>query len=402
MTDLYTLAKQDYDEDVEFEILPSTARLALKGPSRALNALLERAEAVAPVKPVVPNTQWIQLEAHGPEVGSLAFVRASANDGEVTMSTQSDELEVLREGSVLLPRKVAQIVKLAPEATVSLTVIGSSCVVRSGRAQWTVATPVGDALPPRPDTAAIVQFPIARTALLRALRVVQLVLAKGGSRAALQQALVREGKITASDAGRLHQVLVEGLPAEFETTLPIRVVDELVRACLASTVETVFLGSDELRVVAAVGRDDIVGQRMMVGYPNIEALVLQPAFTNDSSVTVKTGELVDAVKRARVNADPTTSAVTLDLTPASHGWQMVVTTIDRDGNSSREPIPAEWQGPKKGASFTVQHKSLLELIAGAGTETISFRVSVGTKTKKYPLLVETGSFTGVLQQVMVL
>jgi DNA polymerase III sliding clamp (beta) subunit (PCNA family) len=402
MTDLYDLAQKTYDEDIEFEILPSTARLAIKGPTASLNLLLERAAAVAPTKPIVANTEWIQLEALGAEAGSLAFVRASANDGEVTMSTQHDDLEVLRQGSVLLPRKVADVVKLAPEGTVSLTVIGNSCVVRSGRAQWTIATPVGEALPPRPDTSGVVLHPLARAAFIRALRVVRLAISTGGSRAALQQALVREGKLTASDSGRLHQVVVDDLPANLEMTIPVRMIDEMIRAGLASKEEILFLGADDFRIVCQIGKDDIVASRMMTGYPNVESLVLQPAFTNDSMLTVMSAELVAAVKRARVNADPTTSAVTLDLTPISGGWALVVTTIDRDGNSSREPLTVGWHGKAKGGSWTVQHKSLLELVAGASQSSVTFRVAVGTKTKKYPLLVETGTFTGVLQQVLVL
>jgi DNA polymerase III sliding clamp (beta) subunit (PCNA family) len=402
LTDLYALGQQEYGEDVEFEILPATARIAVKGPTAALSTLLQRAALVAPTKATVPNTEWLQLEAIGAAGGRLAFVRSSAFDGAVTMSTQDDSLEVLREGSVLLPRKVADVVKLAPEDTISLTVLGSSCVVRSGRAQWTIATPVGDALPPRPDTTGLEMHPIPRVPFIRALRVARLAISSGGSRAALQQALVRDGKITASDAGRLHQSRVSGLPEDLTLTIPVRLMDEIIRAGLDSQEETIFLGGDNFKVACTIGLDEIVGQRQLVGYPNVESLVLQPAFTNDASLTVSSAELIDAVKRARVNADPTTSAVTLEVVPGGSGWLLMVTTIDRDGNSSKEPLNAVWEGPKKGGSFTVQHKSLLELIAGAARPEMTFRVSPGSKTKRFPLLVETESFVGVLQQVLLL
>lgn len=402
MTDLYALATTEWEEGVEFEVLPATARLAVTGPTSALLYLVDRAAQVTPTKAVIPGTEWLQIEAESPE-GSLPFVRTSATDGQLTMSTQSDALEVRREGSVLLPaKKLADVLKLAPEETVSLVVIGATATVRSGRAQWTLAAPAGDALPPRPDTKGIVLEPVPRYDLLYALRAVRLAVSTTEARPALMQALVRDQKVTGSDGGRLHQMLVKSLPARFDLTLPVRLIDEMIRALRDTKVDTIFLGHDELRVVVTVGNDEIVSQRVMLGYPDAEGLILGPAAMADRAMTVNTIELVDAVKRIRVAADPDLATVALEVAPSSKGeWMLIVTALDRNGNSAKEPVRiSKWTGPNKPQRFTVAHKSLLELLAAAMVVDVTLEAGPDTKTKKYPLLVRTETFTGVLQQAL--
>jgi DNA polymerase-3 subunit beta len=401
VTDLYALSQHEWEEGVEFEVLPATARLAVAGPTSALLYLVDRAAQVAPSKAVVPGTEWLQIEASTSE-GSLPYVRASATDGELTMSTQSDALEVRREGSVLLPaKKLADVLKLAPDPTVSLVVLGNTATVRSGRAQWSLTTPAGDALPPRPDTKGIELEAVPRAPLLHALRAVRLAVSTTAARPALMQALVRNQRITGSDGGRLHQVLLESLPSRFDFTMPVRLIDELIRALRDAGGEFVFLGHDDLRVVATIGDDEIVSQRVMLGYPDAEGLILGPAALNDRSATVNTLELVDAVKRIRVAADPDTATVALEVAPSSKGeWSLTVTALDRNGNSAKEPIRASWQGPNKPQRFVVNHKSLLELLAAAMVVDVTLHAGPDTKTKKYPLLVKTATFTGVLQQAI--
>lgn len=404
MTDLYSLSQSQLsDDEVSFEILPADARLSVQGSSDALWQLFQRASAIVPTKPVVKGTEWMQLEAIGAAEGQMSLVRASASDGEVSISVGTDDLVVKRAGSVLLPAKrIADILRVTPEDTVTFTVLGSTATITSGRARWTVQTPAGDALPPRPDVSKVELWPMRRSTLLQALKIVLRAVSSTSARAALQQALVKDGNLTGSDAGRLHQIRIEGLPMELQTTLPARYLDELVRALTASEEEFLHFGADDLHLVTEIGRDTLIAQRMLLNYPDVHGILLNPTFENTERFKVEPRALAAAVRRILVAADPDQQTVWLDLVPNGAAWNLVVWSRDRTGNTAREVLQTVVDGTKKARTLAVNGKALIELLASAGADAEWVRIGPDTKSKRYPLLVEAGSFTGVLQQQMTL
>jgi DNA polymerase III sliding clamp (beta) subunit (PCNA family) len=405
MTDLYELAQTQQESDgVSFEILPAEARLSVAGNRLALVHLFDRAVSVVPTKAVVAGTEWVQLDVEQGE-GTLPVTRLSATDGEMALSVESDALESRREGSALLPgKKVLDILKLAPGSEVDLTVLGNTATITAGRARWTVTTPPGSALPPRPDVSDVELFTLNRQDFVRGLSIARLAVSNNDSRMALQQALIRKQMITGSDAGRVHRVKMPQLPAGLDTTLPARYLDELIRALRDSKDEEVHFGAGALHNVANVGRDTLISQRYMLGYPDIEAILLTPTFENQESFQVVPLQLIDVVKRVRVNADPDQQSIFLDLTPGSTKdlWNLVVWARDRTGNTAREVLPTVWSGGKKPRSFCVSSRHLIELLAATREQLLDIKVGPDLKSKRYPLLVEAEAFTGVLQQQMVL
>lgn len=404
MTDLYDLAQTQRDsEGVSFEILPAEARLSVSGPKTALLRLFDRATSVTPAKAVVPGTEWVQLEAETGS-GSLPATRISATDGEMALTVESDELEVGREGAVLLPgKKILEILKAAPQATVTLTVLGNQATLTSGRARWTIATPSGSALPPAPDVRDIELHTVDRIELVRALSIVRLAVANN-VRQALQQALVRGGAVTGADSGRVHRVKVPSLPISIDTTLPARYLDELVRALRDSKDDQVHFGAGDLHNVANIGRDTLISQRFMLGYPDVEAILLTPAFENVEHFQVTPLELIEVVKRIRINADPDQQAIYLDIAPGSGKGEhnLIVWARDRYGNTAKEVLHTTWTGGNKPRSFCVGARHLIELLAATREPSVDIKVGPDLKSKRYPLLVEAETFTGVLQQQMVL
>ena len=154
MTSLLELVEQETD-DIELipEILPVDARVAISGQVSEMIELFDRAVAIVPTKPVIANTEYVLLETFDASTLQVAHTQVSATDGERCIAALNDTLKISMFGSVLLPgKKVRDILKLAPQPTAQLVVLGNTATIRSGRAVWTIQTPVGDTLPPFPDT----------------------------------------------------------------------------------------------------------------------------------------------------------------------------------------------------------------------------------------------------------
>lgn len=408
MTTILDLAESTND-DVELipEILPVDARLSVRGPVSSFQSLFERAASVTPVKEIISGTGHALLEAFTGSALEAAHVKVTATDGDLTVSMISDDVTVQMPGAALVPaKKILDILKLAPTAAASIEVLGNSATLRSGRAQWSVATPVGDTLPPAADVSAIKTYVLGVAPLLDALRAARKSAATGTGRATLSQLLVKDGSLLGMDSGRMHRQTVANLPAKADLTIPLRVTDELIRMLQTATSEKVEMGGNSSHLVFRVDSDVLIAQRALVPYPDINTYLLGPALTNLHTLTVDRLELAEAIKRVRVNADPEYSTLFLAVAPGKStsdgaSWTLTVSARDRSGNSAREAMPVGWSGPSAARTLTVNHKNLSELLATAVGEDIVFRIGDDTKTEKRCLFVEnkvTG-FSGWVQQV---
>ena len=174
-----------------------------------------------------------------------------------------------------------------------------------------------------------------------------------------------------------------------------------------SLTQVMDLGYDEQHIVFRIDQDSIVAQRLLIAFPELDSLLLGPAFSNTNSLTVERQELMDVIKRVRVNADPDTAAVYLSLIPGkkdSQGqvqWSLAVRSKDRQGNASQEVIECQWVGTGKPQDLTVNHHYLSEFLAAYEAETVIFKIGMNSKTLLSPLFVEDAEagFTGIVQQM---
>lgn len=227
------LELSELEDDLVPEILPSSASLSLKAPVGKLRALFARAASVTPMKEVVPGTAYALLEAVPASSGAVAYLRLTASDGEQTLSVVEDGVSIKVPGSVLLPpKRMLDILKLAPSENVDVTVVGATALVRAGRARWTVQVPVGEIsdLTSLEDVGNIPLAPAPVKPFLMALRAARVAASTSNARVSLMQVRVKDSSILACDGGRLHKATVEGLDPTIDTTIPVRVVDELIRA----------------------------------------------------------------------------------------------------------------------------------------------------------------------------
>jgi DNA polymerase III sliding clamp (beta) subunit (PCNA family) len=409
MPDLTTLAEMEHEEP-EFvpEILPVDARLSIKAAVSQLLPLFARAAAVSPSKEVVPNTAHALLEAVATSSSEAAHLRITATDGEQTVSVMVDDITVLMAGAVLVPAKrLHDILKLAPTQTVKIEVIGTAALVRSGRAQWTVQTPVGDSLNTLLDVSGIPMQTVETEPFVNALSIARRAASASSAWLGLNQLLIRNATVTGCDGGRLHRAALERFPASVDVTIPIKAVDELLKALSASQEGFFEMGYDERALVFQIGQDSIVAQRLLAPYPDIENLLLGPVFSNSYSLSFDRAEMLGAIRRVRVNADPDTAGIALLLVPGKKPiqgelqWHLAVRAKDRNGNGSQEVLECQWTGPAKSKAITVNHRYLQDFLEAYETETVFLRLGESTRTSPAPLLVEDTvlGFSGIVQQM---
>lgn len=398
----------ELEGDLAPEILPVDARLSFDADKSILQKMFERAAAVTPAKEIILGSSYALLESFEENTETDAFLRVSATDGEQTVALSREGATVRMAGRALLPaKKIVDILKLAPSDRVRVEVLGDRALIRSGRAQWTVKTPTGDSLPPLPNVDDVTMHTVPVASFLQALTVTRKAVA-GSYRPTMMQAEVANGHMTASDGGRLHRQEIEGMPTTVTFTIPSKVMDELAKALRAHEDETFGLGVSPDHLSFRFGQDTLIASRLLLQFPNVDNMLLEPAFSNEDALAVRRQDLIDVIQRVRVNADQDYASVFLALIPGKKdesGKQKVslaVRTRDPLGNTAQETLPCGFKGSlKKAQELCVNHKYLTDLLTSTEADLVLLRLGADTKTQKHPIFLEdkNAGFSGVVQQM---
>lgn len=398
----------ELEGDLAPEILPVDARLSFDSDKSTLQKMFERAAAVSPTKEVIQGSAYALIETFEDSAETDAFVRVSATDGEQTIAITREEVSVRMAGRALVPAKrVVDILKLAPNDRVRIEVLGDRATIRSGRAQWTVKTPTGDSLPPLPNVDDVKMTSVSTEAFLKALTSTRKAVA-GSYRPTLMQAEVANGHMTSSDGGRLHRQEIESLPKTLTFTIPAKVMDELAKALRNTDDETFDLGVSHEHLSFRFGPDTLIASRLLLQFPNVDNMLLEPAFTNEDALAVRRQDLIDVIQRVRVNADQDYASVFLALIPGKKDENgkvkvsLAVRSRDPLGNTAQENLPCGFKGSlKKARELCVNHKYLTDLLSCTTSDAVLLRLGADTKTQKYPVFLEdkTEGFSGVVQQM---
>lgn len=410
MSKILDLVNTEFDDsDLAPEILPVDARLSIRTTAANLVALFERAASVSPTKEIITGTAYSLLEAFQAEMGTGSYIQVTSTDGEQSLVVVADQTNVILAGAALIPaKKVLDILKLAPEEMVRIDVIGNSARIRSGQAQWTVQVPSGDALPPMPDVSDIELQAMSREKFLGALLIARKAASTQAARSSLMQVQVKNRTLTGADGSRALRQHVSELSIHTEMDIPLKVVDELIKALQKSDSSEFELGANHQHLAFRIDHDILIAQRLLLPFPDVEKMFLAPALNNEHRLTVNTADLTAVVKRVRVNADPEFAGIYLGLVPGKKDdegvqhYSLRVSARDKTGNSAQETLQCRWEGAKGAREVLVNHKHLLDLLSSYSAERISFRVGDDSKTIRRSLYLddpETG-FTGVIGQMM--
>ena len=389
MTDLLALSERE--DDLVPEILPVDARLSFTAQSHSLVALLTSAVDVTPTKEIIPNTTYVLLEAYD----ERNEIEISATDGERAITVVAPAI-VRMSGSTLVPgKRMLDILKLAGD-TVRIDVIGLTATIRSGRAVWSVTTPAVDATLPVFPAVDVQWWPVPRPELLHALELALPAVARSTARQSLMQAEISKSSILSCDGVRAHKVVIPGLAKDFKTTVPLRFIESAIKELRGSLHETAYLWTDHSTVALALGKNRLYSQRLNFDFPAVNHLMLGPALQNEEKLSVSREELVGAVRRVRVNADPEYSAIFLSIRQVKGQWGLIVSARDKSGNASQETISASYEGPASSKDIALNHRYLLEFLSCMPNSTIELRLGESTKTKQAPIYYESEEFVGSL------
>jgi hypothetical protein len=153
--------------------------------------------------------------------------------------------------------------------------------------------------------------------------------------------------------------------------------------------------------VFRVGPVTLAALRMAAPFPvhDVSSL-LSSAQANDMKLAVDKEELTTALRRVRINADASTSAVAL-IADSDNGkrGRLTVTGRDSGSNSAEEVIAASWE---HGQQLLVVNEGFLSaMLAVHPSPTCEFRVGKNRGKATMPLLLEDADnqVTGICPQM---
>jgi len=364
-----------------------------------LQLLLDRAATVVPTRDVMPVLKNFQIDVRP---GRL---RVIASDTELSMIATTELVEVDAPGVAVFPaRKMLDIVREADEGDVRIRVRGQAAAITIGRTTWNLMLAGGADYPAMPEITEVTLVAVERAAFAASLHAVRYAACRDANRASLNMIDVAHGRMTACDGARFAQAGTAELP--FTCQIPIGAVDDLLKLLKGSDLTDIHVGESKLHLIFRLGADVFIVNKLIAQFPDLEALWLRPALSNKQPLRVERADLLTAIKRVRITADPNTSAIGLHLAPAAPGapgapGRLSVSARDKYKNAAEETIDeVGWDGPER--TLVVNHAFLTDMIGGHTGPTLTFLLGEDTKTRKAPLLLrdpDTGT-VAVVQQML--
>jgi DNA polymerase III subunit beta len=307
---------------------------------------------------------------------SEGMLRVAATDLQRTVIAISDAVDTKApEGSqVYLPsNRLLKMLTESPEGDITVAVKKSQATVTAANgAWWDLNLWPPDGFPVLPDPDAVTFTNYSRAMLLDGLRNVRHAVCRDASRVTLTQVHLGGGVITAADGNRMARVPLEGYPVGM--LIPAPVLPDLVRL-LGRPDEEVGVGETEKALLFRSGTVTVAVNKRFNEWPDIDKLMVSPTKSYDSVVGVNKEKLLGAIRRVRINADASTSAIALSLSDGS----MTVFSRDTDGNAAEETIEVSWEGGER--LLVVNHAYLTDMLTAHPQEWCEFKVGkdVGKK-----------------------
>lgn len=355
----------------------------------SLAAALDRALVVVPTGDAMPVLKHLHIHAGADRL------RITASDGNLSLLVHVPEVSVIHPGTFVIPAKAAlDMLRQGVGEQAHATVHHGHAAIVIGRTRWTLRLAGGSDFPHMPDVAEATLTAIDRAAFLQALHTVRYAAGRDPARPGLTQIDIRQGRVTAADGARFQQAPLPASPGDF--AIPAAAVDDLIKLLRSATADTVDVGQSVRHLLFGFGADMLIVGKLAAPFPDMESLLLRPALENQNILLVARADLLAAIKRVRITADPQTMALALTLNAAT----LTVATRDQHGNDATDTVDVEWSaGP---TVVTINHAHLTDMITVCTQPTLRFQLGSDTPTRRSPLLLantDTGA-VGVVQQML--
>ena len=348
--------------------------------------LFEKTSAVVPAKEILPVLKNFQVEVSD---SSLTVV---ATDMELAVVCHTELVSVDSPGVLILPaKKMLEIIRESADGDIEISVSEGAATISAGGARWLLRLQDDSEYPAVPDTSQVAWTQVPRASFLAAIQSVRGAAARDMNRPSLMMIDVSKEKMTACDGVRFQQTTVAGFPLSIQ--IPVGAVDDLVKLLRVTDVEQIEIGETEFHLVFRVGTDEFVAAKLMATFPDVEELLLRPALMNTDTFSVVTQDLVDAVRRVRINADEDSSAIVLELTAET----CTVVSRDKFGNRAEEAISVVWEHEDR--KIAVNHQYLLDMLEMHKGTSCQFYLGEDTVTRKSPLMLRDSDTIGIVNQM---
>lgn len=361
-----------------------------------LSTLVEHAGRVVPTRDFIPALRNFRVSV---SPGSLRV--AGTNMEQWVISTTPSVTLDGDDAVVLLPAARLQEILRATSGSADILITGEGdhATVTAGAGSWTLMLADDADYPDLPDVSGVEFTPVGRVALLDAIRAVKYAVSKEGGRQPLMLVNVvaqpnGSATVTACDHTRFARTVLPGFTRSIQ--IPLAALDHLLRLLADSGLEQVEVGETDGSLVFKVSGDTFVTRNLRARFPDVEKLLLEPTANNRDVLTVDRVQLTEAVKRVRINADTSTSAIGLRLAASA----ITVLARDMTGNTAEETLTAGWSGAD-GRLVVVNWKFLTDMLAAHPAESCRFLLGE-PKAKRMPLVLlkdEATGTIGIIQQM---
>jgi len=358
-----------------------------------LAALADKAISVVPTREVVPVLKHFQVQV------APGRLQLAATDLELSVLASTPAVTADATQTLVLPaRKLLVILREAPDGDVTIEVTGDTATVRAGPASWSLVLEDASAYPPLPDPAAVQMHPVNRAAFVAALKAVRHAVGRDSGRPPLMQVDIAAGgagtaTVTACDGVRFARTTLPGFGLSMQ--LPSGALDDLVKMADGADLDEIQAGETGPALVFRIGGTVFLATRMTAKFPDVEKLLLKPAEGNKLLLTADKAELSAVIRRVRINADESTSAIGLRLSAG----KLTVIARDTHGNRAQETIDAGWEHGDR--LVVVSHQFLSEMAAAHPAAQCRFWLGPEAG-RKHPVLMlkddESGTI-GVIYQM---
>jgi len=340
-----------------------------------LLAMLDKVAAVLPSRDSVPILRNYQVDVLE---GGL---KIAATDTFLTLLSNTVLVDVQSPGSLVLPGKAFGLcVKEAIGESVTVEARDDCVMVTSGAAEWQFPRLNEDEYPPLPDVSSLEFIQLDRLAFLTALSKVYPAASLDTSRPSLCVVDCNEGRMRASDGVRCAQVVLgDDLPLDIQ--IPSEAVGDLMRLLKSVDVDEIGAAVSSSHIAFTVGFDVFIAGKMMLPFPDIDAMLIEPSAANDKILACDREELISAVRRVRILASPESAAMSITCSPDG---RLVLESRDEFGGRASEEISCEWEHDTYSAA--VNHNYLYDLLSSVDAATCRFYFGVDTKTRKSSIL----------------
>jgi DNA polymerase III sliding clamp (beta) subunit (PCNA family) len=380
-------------EEMEQTYVVPAAAAKFETKKFVLQSLLQKALVVLPKTDLVEVLKNFQIEVTGGDTPSL---RVAATDLDLWALASTNIVTVSEPGTIALSgAKLVEIAETAEDGDLVVEAENGVATISVKRTKWELRIADGSEYPSFPDLEGLNFHDIDRASFVVALQAVSRAATKEATRQNLAMVDVSDKRIRASDGVRYHQVLLENWPEDLRTHIPIGAVEVLIKMLRGTEANKFQLADTEEQLVFRIGADIFVTSKLVVEFPNVDAILLTPALEgNTEPLEVDREDLLHAIRRVRITSDPETSAVALLLTQD----QVQVRSQDKFGNTAVEELDSSWKAPERMVAFN--HRHLTDMLDSIDSPTCTFWLGKDTKTKRSSLLLrdDDSKSLGVLIQ----